>query len=324
MLAKDVEVHLPRCAAWRATGVTIAGGEDARPSAALDGLHGPTGLHVTRDGTMYVADQQNDRVMKYSLDSGRTGVRIGDGRGSGSRQLHGPNSVVVHEETNAVYISDGENHRIQEWRNGGMDTSVATVLGKREQNGSEEEVYFATNDVQMSPRASGILYILDTLNRRVRKWRLGTSHYLSEILVTSRSLGIHLDAQENLYVAGCGGHEIYAWPGGRRVAGRGLSGDALNRLNCPSAVVVDSDGGMFIADTNNHRIMRWEPHAPQGICIVGCSEPLNRGNGSDQLGEPKDVIFDLKGNLLVADTGNHRVQRFDLFVNAECRKYILQ
>lgn len=76
---------------------------------------------------------------------------------------------------------------------------------------------------------------------------------------------------------------------------------------------------MFIADSKNHRIIRWELNVPQGICIVGCS--ATRGNQSDQLAEPKDVAFDSKGNLLVADTENHRVQRFDLFMNASCGKY---
>ena len=51
--------------------------------------------------------------MKYNLNRGLNGTQIGNGRGSGPRQLDSPVSIAVDEEMNAVYISDYGNDRIQ-------------------------------------------------------------------------------------------------------------------------------------------------------------------------------------------------------------------
>ena len=153
----------------------------------------------------------------------------------------------------------------------------------------------------------------------VMRWQLRTRLPYTIISKLQRPLGIHVDAQRNVYVAECRGNQISKWPSGKRVAGTGRSGNMLTALECPSAVVVDSDGRMFIADTENHRLVRWEPNAPEGICIVGCQR--THGRGADQLYEPKDVTFDFKGNLLVADARNNRIQRFDLFLDPQCGKY---
>ena len=83
--------------------------------------------------------------------------------------------------------------------------------------------------------------------------------------------------------------------------------------------MVDSGGSIFIADTFYHRIIRWKPGQQNDVCIAGCTGMT--GNRSDQLNGPRDVTFDCNGNLLVADTGNHRIQRFDRFIDPKCGEY---
>jgi sugar lactone lactonase YvrE len=163
------------------------------------------------------------------------------------------------------------------------------------------------------------LYILDAQNTRLSRWRLRETHYEHSFHVSRKSLGIYVDAKRDVYVAECDGHRISQWRSERVVAGTGRNEHAFNQLNYPSAVAVGRDGNMFVADIYKHRTMRWHFNAPQGTCIVGCSAV--RGKKSDQLAEPRDVTFDQEGNLLVADTGNHRIQRFDLFINTSCGKY---
>jgi hypothetical protein len=59
--------------------------------------------------------------------------------------------------------------------------------------------------------------------------------------------------------------------------------------------------------------MRWVKGARDGSVIVG-------GNGvggqSNQLWVPVGLSFDRHGNLYVADDGNHRVQKFNIYSNA--------
>jgi NHL repeat len=122
-----------------------------------------------------------------------------------------------------------------------------------------------------------------------------------------------------VYIADCEKSHISKWPGSTRVAGLGKCGKTLNRFQCRSAVSNARDGSKFIADTCSHRIMHWHPNGPSGVRLAGCC--TIQENKTDQLTQPNDVTFDWEGSLLVADTGNNRVQRFDLCIDPVCGKY---
>ena len=81
------------------------------------------------------------------------------------------------------------------------------------------------------------------------------------------------------------------------------------QLSCPQGVIVDHLGTVYVADSNNHRVMRWYKGATEGNIIVG-------GNGTgekpDQFRYPFGLSFDRRGNLYVVDKDNHRVQRFNI------------
>lgn len=68
-------------------------------------------------------------------------------------------------------------------------------------------------------------------------------------------------------------------------------------------------GTLYVADTNNHRIIRWFKGADSGSVIIGGQES---GNGTDQLSYPYDLAFDQQGNLYVADSSNNRIQKFTI------------
>ena len=157
-------MDLPRCAAWKTSGVTVAGREDE--------LREPLRLYSTRDGTLFVADRRNNRVMKYTSNGGRNGTQIGDGIGSEPRQLFRPTAVVVDEATNAVYISDYGNRRIQLWSEGGLGLNVETVISEVISNNSDTNHFHQADYIQLDPRSSEILHILDEEFRRVLIWRL--------------------------------------------------------------------------------------------------------------------------------------------------------
>jgi DNA-binding beta-propeller fold protein YncE len=316
---KGTDIDLPLCATWNKSGITVAGRQDATSSAALDALNQPMGLYAAIDGFLYVADYMNDRVMMYNTSSGRLGTPIGSDRATKSAQLHKPTSVLLDPITNVLYIVDGENGRIQRWSDGGLGTSVQTFVGPLELNTSAKSHSFRAHDIQLDPQSNTILYISDKHNGSVMKWNFRMSW--SEIIAynLSKPLGIHVDSNRDVYVADCVKSHIFKWPVGTRVAGSGERGKTLNQSLCPSAVTIDRDGTMYIAEIGNHRIMHWHPNAPSGVCLTGCS--TIQGNKTDQLAAPRDLTFDWEGNLLVADTGNNRIQRFDMYIDPVCGKY---
>ena len=95
---------------------------------------------------------------------------------------------------------------------------------------------------------------------------------------------------------------------GVTVAGTtGTSGVWSYLLNGPTAIILDATGFMCILDAGNARIMRWWPGASFGTILLATS-----------FSGPVGLQLDRGNNLVVADTGNHRIVSFGLL----CRKWI--
>ncbi|CAF3969253.1 unnamed protein product, partial [Adineta steineri] len=70
---------------------------------------------------------------------------------------------------------------------------------------------------------------------------------------------------------------------------------------------------VYVADSNNDRIMRWCKESCKGSVVVGGNGNGNgKGQQPKQLNYPKGLSFDVEGNLYVVDCGNHRIQKFDI------------
>lgn len=74
------------------------------------GLYGPRRIAIGPDDSVYVVDQGNNRIVKFSPD-GQVLVTWGS-EGSGDGQFKGPSSVAV-DPSNKVYVADSMNSRIQ-------------------------------------------------------------------------------------------------------------------------------------------------------------------------------------------------------------------
>lgn len=98
---------------------------------------------------------------------------------------------------------------------------------------------------------------------------------------------------------------------------RGDGGPASHaRLNFPSAIAVDSQGNLYIADTRNHRVRKVD--ASTGIIetVAGTGRAGYGGDGgpavSAALNEPCALVVDHRDRLFVADQSNNRVRMIDL------------
>ena len=84
----------------------------------------------------------------------------------------------------------------------------------------------------------------------------------------------------------------------------GKYGREPGQMIWPSALVLDSDDNLYMADDNLHRITVFDP---DGGLLATWGE---HGSGDGQLNGPSGLLFDADGNLLVVDHRNHRVQKF--------------
>jgi phage tail-like protein len=86
------------------------------------------------------------------------------------------------------------------------------------------------------------------------------------------------------------------------------TGDA-SALAGPSRIGVSRDGTVYIADPAGHRILRLDPCGDRAEPLPCVRGP---GSGLGELSEPHGVAIGPRDTLYVADTGNARVQMFDL------------
>lgn len=128
----------------------------------------------------------------------------------------------------------------------------------------------------------GTLYIADTFNGRIRAVDPATGTIST--------------------VVGDGGEYRYQGP-------MEASSGSLSR---PSGIAVDGDGNLFITDSDNHLIRRWDRATGRMDRVAGIGEAKGGGDGGPALeaglSYPFGIVVDRSGHLLVADTFNHRIR----------------
>ena len=167
--------------------------------------------------------------------------------------------------------------------------------------------------------AAGNLYIGDQANGRIR--RVTPAGVISTLANVGSVLGLTFDAAGNLYFTPNGSHTVRVLaPDGvtRVLAGTGtagFSGDggpaASATLNQPTGLRFDSEGNLYIADSQNQRIRRVAANgtittvAGNGTAgFTGDSGPATAA----ALATPSDVAIDATNSLYIADTANGRIR----------------
>ena len=87
-------------------------------------------------------------------------------------------------------------------------------------------------------------------------------------------------------------------------------------LNFPTAVAVDAQGHLYIADTMNHRVRRVDAQTGIITTLAGTGQARFSGDGGPAdraaLNEPAALAVDAQEQLYIADQSNNRVRAVDL------------
>ena len=108
-----------------------------------------------------------------------------------------------------------------------------------------------------------------------------------------------------------GGHCSFGEPAAcRDPDGDGPLRRGDGQLNEPWGAAMAADGRLYVADTWNHRIQRF---APDGTFELAWGAALDEGMPNRNpigLFGPRGITVEADGNVVVADTGHHRLLRF--------------
>jgi len=314
--------------------VTVAGnGErafsgDGGPAVEAS-LNLPFGVAVDAAGNFFIADTDNHRIRRVTPDGVISTVAgtgdpsfSGDGGPAAYASLNLPTGVAVDAAGN-LFIADNGNHRI---RRVAPDGIIGTGAGNGAPGFSGDGGPAAAASLNV-PRgvavdAAGNLFIADTANQRIRRVApdgiIGTvagngvpGFSGDGVPAATASLnepsGVAVDAAGNLYIADANNSRI------RRVAPDGMITTVADSLGQPRGVAADAFGNLFIAETHAHRIRHVAPDGAVSTIAGTGGEPGFSGDGGPageaSLNLPFGVAIDMAGNLLIADTDNHRIRR---------------
>jgi predicted membrane-bound mannosyltransferase/DNA-binding beta-propeller fold protein YncE len=92
----------------------------------------------------------------------------------------------------------------------------------------------------------------------------------------------------------------------------GVQGQGDGQFNAPRGIAIGPDGSVYVADTFNHRIQKYDAEG-QYVLTFGRFGDLSKGTGSEggTFNEPWGIGVGPDGSVYVADTWNYRVQKFD-------------
>jgi len=338
----DTNNHRIRRITSDGTVTTLAG--QASPGYA-DGIgtnaqfNFPYHISINALGTLYVADQTNNRIRTVQTSTGVVSTLAGDGTaGFTASSFNSPQGITVDKFRNA-YVADTNNHSIRKIanaftlpdNNGVVTTLAGDVNGFL--NGTGIGARFG-NPYGIAVDLAGNVYVGEVYNHRVRKITpagvvttlagSGTGTFADGTgagASFNQVCGVAVDSDGTVYVADQINNRVRKiTPAGvvTTLAGNATAtfadGTGTNaRFYNLTGVAIDSAGNVYVADTSNHRI-RKITSAGVVTTLAGGDSGVNGafqdGTGtSARFSYPNGIAVDLNGIVYVGDAGNHRIRK---------------
>lgn len=297
------------------------------PGVGAERLRAPQGVSVDAKGALWISDTGNHRLMGFKppfTSSGGASMIIGQldaggnlpNQGITGRIIPAPSATTlsrprpaIFDESGRMLVPDQDNQRVLIYPKPGHLAAAQLALGQDDLvHGGESRVKARSlaypTAIAVDRRAGQLphVYVADFGNSRVLGWYdLGSlvDGKPADLVLGQRSFGDNT----------CNG-------GG---------GAGATTLCWPRSLVVDANGDLWVADTWNHRVLRFprpydqtsgEPH--EADLVLGQSSLLSgvvNGSATNVLTErgfytPSGLALGPDGTLWVSDRDNNRVLGF--------------
>ncbi len=241
------------------------------------------GLTFADNGDIYIGDCANHRIQIYTK-SGSYKTTLGNGLGQGDDQFYCPTGLTF-DSTGNLYVADTLNHRVQVFDH---TLTYSTTIGITGEAGPENDHFYEPHDVAVD--ADGNIYVADLFNHRVQKfdssyaWKMTlgvTGECGYDFAHFCEPYGVAVDDVGNVYVVQKFGPrvQVFDQKGAYLTTVGGTWGGLNGQMREPLGLDVDADRNIFIADTLNHRILKYALGVPEWkqINFNGFDKPSSRG-----------------------------------------------
>ncbi len=287
----------------------------------------PFGIAIDALENLFVVDKLNHKIRKISstgLVTTVAGSTIGFADGQGTLAQFSVPSFLVVDGVGNLFVTDVQNNKIRKITPTGL---VSTFAGSTQGFADGQGINAQFNDpIGIGIMADGNLLIADANNFRIRKISPtglvttlagGTFGFAdgqdtaAEFKVT---YGAAADSAGNIFISDqnrirkispSGFVSTFAGSVPGYLDGQGV----IAQFNSIGGIAIDRSGNLYVTDGNNSKIRKI---SASGLVttVAGVTEGSNDGNEiTSQFYAPGGITIDNKGNLYVADTGNHRIRK---------------
>jgi len=261
----------------------------------------PTGITVDSDNSTYVVDSGNSKVKKFDENEnlllfwGNTGSSIG--------QFKNPLGIFVNEKY--VYVVDTGNTRINMFNKTGSFVNSWGIHG--------DNPGMFQMPVSINSNHKGELFVGDAEKKSIQlfdikgTYREQIDSSLTEGASFSGIRALAFDSQDNLFAVSSDSKILRFSSIGKFLNFYGSSGTEDGRFNNPSAIAIDSKNNIYVADTDNHRIQKFDVN---GNFLLSWGI---EGTGQGQFEQPVGLAIDAADNIYVVDKQNNNIQKFTLY-----------
>ncbi len=269
----------------------------------VDDLCLPYGLALDSGGRLFVSDKNNKRILSWPATFTNGSLPDLTLTSDGHSALEIGATSTVSDSSGRLFAIDNQNNRIIIYNADGGWVADHVIGQQNWDSGlSNQPSGLPTANNLSGPysaalTSTGYLFVADMLNNRVLGYAdpLSTTFNVTATLVLGQPDFVHNSRDHN--------------PGG--------TGPSAHGMYHPQGVTVDNAGRLYVADSGNHRVLRFSPPFSTGMAsdrVLGQADftgnAPNRGLADPSaytLDSPIGVAADNAGHLYVADTNNLRV-----------------
>jgi len=280
-------------------------------------LNGPRSLAFAKDGTVFVADSRNHRILHLDM-TGKTihewgtfadGVNTPAGPGT----FNEPWGVAIGLD-GSVYVTDTWNHRVQKFTAQGKFITSWGIFGQ----GETPQSFYGPRGLAVD--AKGRVYVTDTGNKRIVVFD-ANGNFITQFGSAGfdpgqfdEPVGIAVDRNGTVYVVDTWNQRVQTFT---PLETEGFLNFAPERqwdiygwfgqsLDNKPFIAVNDDLHVFITDPEGYRVMEFEPN---GNLLRTWGD---FGNTGSSFGLASGIAMDPAGHVWVTDGLYNRIMRFTL------------